>query len=202
MKTNELKDVLGNADIYLIDLVQKGYFDESKQILDAGCGSGRNALFFQKLGHEVLALDQEAENMEELEMYIKEHALSNICCRVGELGALEMKKQRFDVVLCNAVLHFAKDKAHFERMFADLVAHLKPQGILFIRLVTSHTYNSVSGPFNEVKQLPDESARFVVDITWLIQVVLEKYNVNFLESLKTVNVAGLRTMTTLVLTTE
>jgi SAM-dependent methyltransferase len=39
-----------------------------------------------------------------------------------------------DVVLCNSVLHFARDDAHFRAMLAELWRVLRPGGLLFTRL--------------------------------------------------------------------
>ena len=65
------------------------------------------------------------------------------------------------------VLHFAKDKAHFESMFLDMVRVLKSGGVLFARFVSSHTLQNVGDDFNKQMNIPDGSIRYVVDFEWL-----------------------------------
>ena len=45
--------------------------------------------------------------------------------------------QHADVVMASAVLHFARDKAHFEAMLRQLWRVLKPGGIFFARLAST-----------------------------------------------------------------
>jgi hypothetical protein len=52
----ELNQLLGNIDIYLLDQILKARFEKHCKILDAGCGEGRNLIFFvrneyQRLRH-------------------------------------------------------------------------------------------------------------------------------------------------------
>ncbi|WP_332912670.1 hypothetical protein [Algoriphagus boritolerans] len=46
MEVTELNQLLGNVDIYLLDQILKGRFSKEMKILDAGCGEGRNAVYF------------------------------------------------------------------------------------------------------------------------------------------------------------
>ncbi|MGB0806666.1 MAG: class I SAM-dependent methyltransferase [Salibacteraceae bacterium] len=202
MNTLYLKTLLGNTDMYLIDLIQKGYFDELKKIADVGCGSGRNIWLLNSLGHEIVAFDKDPSYVETMRLKLNLEALEKVDCRVGELGQIGELTEKFDFVICNAVLHFATDLNHFKKMFTELVGLLERDGILFIRMVTSHVFNSILAPFNEQKKLPDGSTRFVVDQQWLMEVLIPSLNLEFVEEFKTVNVNDKRTMSTLVLKTK
>lgn len=194
MNVKQLKAVLSNTDMYLIDMIQKGYFDTPLKVLDAGCGSGRNIPLLKELGNEITAVDvapHYIDNM--LERY------PNIYARVGEIGKLPFEDGTFDMIVCNAVLHFATDKQHFEDMFTDLVRVTKSGGHLFIRLVSSHTFQEHLETTNCVVQIPDGSRRFVVDYKWLKNALIPKLNLELKEPFKTVNVEDKRSMTTLVL---
>ncbi len=197
----KIKSWLGKTDMYLIDLLQKGYFDNRLKILDAGCGSGRNIWLLAGLGHEIEACDLEIEIIENITNQVIEKGLNSdsIQCRVGVIGNLPYSDARFDFVICNAVLHFAKDEIHFFKMISDLRRVLKPNGILFVRLVTSHTMG-LNGQFmNQKMELGDGSTRFVVDANWLKTKVLVDLRLELKEDFKTVNIDDKRTMTTLIL---
>jgi SAM-dependent methyltransferase len=55
---NQLQQTFGNIDIYLFDQLLKGRFDDCKTVLDAGCGSGRNLVYFLQNGFDVYGVDQ------------------------------------------------------------------------------------------------------------------------------------------------
>ena len=50
-------DYFGNIDIYLFDQIQKGRFNPGMKILDAGCGSGRNLIYFMREGYTFYGVD-------------------------------------------------------------------------------------------------------------------------------------------------
>ena len=58
---------LSNTDIYLIDLILKGYISENDRILDAGCGFGRNMNLFLTEGYSVQGFDPNEEAIHELQ---------------------------------------------------------------------------------------------------------------------------------------
>ncbi|MFT4754614.1 MAG: tellurite methyltransferase [Salibacteraceae bacterium] len=204
MKITEesLRHLLGNTDMYLIDLLQKGYFSVPRNILDVGCGAGRNIWMLSSLGHQITAIDVHVEAISILETEISHHGIQNVATRVGELGHLGKGTEEFDFVICNAVLHFANSMDHFRNLFLDLVSLLEPGGIGFCRFVSSHTFNPEIGPFNTVVEVPDGSSLFVVDMNWFKESFIASGIIELVEPLKTVNVADVRTMTTLVFTTK
>lgn len=55
MNIAALNKLLGNIDIYLLDQILKGRFTKEMRILDAGCGEGRNLIYFLHEGFQVLA---------------------------------------------------------------------------------------------------------------------------------------------------
>src|SRR5882757_8845603 len=54
---NNLQQLYGNIDIYLFDQLLKGRFDNCKKVLDAGCGGGRNLVYFLRNGFDVYGID-------------------------------------------------------------------------------------------------------------------------------------------------
>lgn len=201
MKLEDLKTTLGKTDMYLIDMLQKGYFDKPISVLDAGCGRGRNIWLLASLGNKIAACDLEEKSINDLKLKSKNLGFSQdqINLRVGEIGKLPYGEGEFDLVICNAVLHFAKDENHFEEMMKDMRKVLKSGGVLFARFVSSHTFEYLASEFNKTIPLPDGSNRFVVDKEWLVNELLPNVGFSLAEEFKTINVNGKRTMTTVIL---
>jgi tellurite methyltransferase len=69
-----IQDQFGQIDIYLFDQLLRGRIAPGMRILDAGCGSGRNLVYFLREGHEVFAADADpraiaAENPSSLRLW-------------------------------------------------------------------------------------------------------------------------------------
>src|ERR1035441_3080272 len=64
MPTPTLQEQFGQIDIYLFDQLLKGRVAPGMRILDAGCGSGRNIVYFLREGYEVYAVDSDARSLE------------------------------------------------------------------------------------------------------------------------------------------
>src|SRR5215208_5882368 len=56
-----LQEWFGQIDIYLFDQLLKGRFDPRMRVLDAGCGGGRNLIYFLREGYEACGVDQSIE---------------------------------------------------------------------------------------------------------------------------------------------
>ena len=123
-------NALRGMDIYLIDQLVKGAIESKYRILDAGCGNGRNSHYLIQQGYDVTAFDENAEVIEGLKSLYPDHEKRSFCSIVEDFSSTT----RFDFIIGNAVLHFAKDHTHFENMVASLVNVLEVGGILFIRM--------------------------------------------------------------------
>lgn len=188
-------------DIYLLDQVMKNRFVTGSKVLDAGCGGGRNLTWFLHAGHEVHAVDNSAaaiEAMRQLAAGIRP-SLSSENFRIETVEKMSFSDAEFDSVLSIAVLHFARDEDHFEAMLRGIWRVLRPGGLFFCRLASSIGIEStVRSLGNGQYLLPDGSTRFLVDQQSLL-LRTEQLQARMLEPLKTVNVQGLRCMTTWVL---
>ncbi|HSS18679.1 MAG TPA: class I SAM-dependent methyltransferase [Pyrinomonadaceae bacterium] len=56
---NDLQEWFGGIDIYIFDQLLKGRFVPGMKVLDAGCGAGRNLVYFLRSGYEVFGVDEE-----------------------------------------------------------------------------------------------------------------------------------------------
>lgn len=193
-----LKDQVGNIDIYLLDQILKGRYAGGQRILDAGCGGGRNLVCFLKEKWAVYGVDQKAEAIAAVQALSEKLSPENLTTnfRIESVESLSFEDNFFDVVIGNAVLHFAKNSAHFEAMLRSIWRVLKPGGHLFIRLASNiGIENQVISLENGQFLLPDESIRFLVDEKTLLKYTKELNGV-LMEYIKTTNVQGLRCMTT------
>ncbi|MEX0900118.1 MAG: methyltransferase domain-containing protein [Gammaproteobacteria bacterium] len=93
-------------------------------ILDFGCGPGRDLVTFRALGHTPVGLDGSAA--------LAALARSHSGCEVWEQDflALRLPPNRFDGVFANASL-FHVPSADLPRVLRALHATLKPRGVLF-----------------------------------------------------------------------
>src|SRR3954469_23436923 len=58
--SDELRAEFGDIDIYLFDQLLKGRFDRRRRVLDAGCGDGRNLVYFLRHDFTCFAADRDA----------------------------------------------------------------------------------------------------------------------------------------------
>jgi tellurite methyltransferase len=196
--SNPIHEAVGETDIYLIDQIMKGRYQPEDTILDAGCGYGRNLHWFLKNNFNVYGVDQDETAIDDLRR--KRTPPLSERFQAAELDDLPFNHKRFEHIICSAVLHFAKDTAHFHRMVAEMLRVLKPKGSLFIRMTSDIGIEDRVRPLADgVYQIPDGSTRFLLTRTLLTE-TMQKNNLSFLEPFKTVNVNDLRCMSTLVLT--
>ena len=201
MSTPTLQEQFGQIDIYLFDQLLKGRIAPGMRILDAGCGSGRNLVYFLREGYEVYAADAEAPAVERVRSLARRFApalpMSNF--RVEAVEHLSFDDAYVDVVISNTVLHFARDDAHFEAMVRGPWRVLKPGGLFFCRLASTIGMES---EFKHVEgrryQSPDGAERYLVDAA-LLGAMAEQIGGEWAEPLKTTVVQNQRAMSTWVL---
>ena len=135
----ELRSSFGEIDIYLFDQLAKGRFDRRRRVLDAGCGDGRNLVYFLRRGFDCFGVDRDPAAVEAVRRLAAAcaPALPPENFQVGEIERLPWKDLRASAVICSAVLHFASDEAHFGRMMDEMWRVLAPDGVFFARLASS-----------------------------------------------------------------
>ena len=186
------------ADIYLLDLLFKELVPARAEVLDAGCGDGRNLPVLAGAGMEVFAMDADPEKVNRARDRMR-NCFPGFDVQRIRPGYIESGISRtYDLVVCCAVLHFSKDACQFELMFRALASGCRPGGILFLRMVTSHTLCKIAGPFHRKMLLGDGTTRFVAGKEQ-IEELIDSEHFSYVEPFKTVNVNDMRTMTTLVL---
>jgi tellurite methyltransferase len=194
---NSIQELIGSTDIYLVDQIMKDRYKTTDIILDAGCGYGRNLHWFLRNNIVMYGVDQDVNAIHDLRRL---HAAIAERFQPAGIEKLPFENDRFDHILSSAVLHFAKDTAHFQQMMMEMVRVLKPSGSLFIRMTADIGIEDKVQPVgNGVYTIPDGSRRFLLTRTLLAD-TMQKNGLSFLEPLKTVNVNDIRCLSTLVLT--
>ena len=193
----ELLAAFGEIDIYLFDQLLRGRFDHRGHILDAGCGDGRNLVYFLRHGYACFGIDRDARAVEQLRQRAALLApdLPAINFQVGDIENLPWDDASMQAVICSAVLHFAGNADDFGAMLEQLWRVLAPDGFLFTRLASNIGLEREIGPAGRRARLPDGSKRFVVDEEILLQCT-ELLGGRLLDPIKTTNVQGQRCMTT------
>jgi SAM-dependent methyltransferase len=196
-----VRELFGEMDIYLFDQILKDRFGLNSSILDAGCGNGRNLVYFLRNGNEVFGVDQNPEAIKQVRALAMALApklpVENF--QISSIEQMPFDSNRFDAVICSAVLHFAQNESHFYQMLNEMWRVLKIGGLFFARLASSIGIEERIELVKDCRYLlPDGSERFLVDEEMLITAV-EQLSGIWVEPLKTTNVQNLRSMTTWVL---
>ncbi len=204
MSLTALRTQFGEIDIYLFDQLLKGRIATGMRILDAGCGSGRNLVYFLREGFEVFGADEDSHSVEQVRQMAAVLAprLPPANFRVEDVVDMSFSDSFADVVLSSAVLHFAREDQHFEEMLRGTWRVLKHGGLLFCRLASSigleHRIRRIAG---RRFLLPDGSERYLVDEALLIRATNDLGGI-MIDPLKTTVVQDQRCMTTWVVRKE
>jgi len=191
-----LHEQFGSIDIYLFDQLLRGRLQPGMSLLDAGCGGGRNLVYFLRNGFKVYGVDQSATAIVQAKSLATEllNDIESDQFRVENVDRMSFSNETFDVVLSSAVLHFANDEEHWQAMVSEMWRVLKPGGIFFARLASTVGIEDQIQPIKGRRyQLPDGSDRFLVDFDMLDKTT-KSLGGEWLEPFKTVVVHNLRSM--------
>ncbi len=196
----DLPAQFGDIDIYLFDQLLRGRIPAGRTVLDAGCGAGRNLVHFLRAGYPVLGADLDPEAVAAVRRLAAEVApwLPPDAFRAEPVEAMSFDDGAADVVVSSAVLHFARDDAHFWAMLRGTWRVLRPGGMLFCRLAGLTGQEGAARPLGGRRYaLPDGTERFLADEDLLLAATRELGG-ELLDPLKTTVVHGRRSMTTWV----
>ena len=132
---NDLTERFGQIDIYLFDQLLRGRIAPGDKIFDAGCGFGRNAIYFLQTGFKVFGADQDSDAITAMRQLAAKHApqLPPENFRNETLEALSFPDAFADIVISSAVLHFARDDAQFDAMLRGSWRTLRNGGVFVVR---------------------------------------------------------------------
>lgn len=193
-----LQEWFGQLDIYLFDQLLKGRFNPRMRVLDAGCGGGRNLIYFLRCGYDVCGVDLSTEAIAHVRALTSGLApqLPPDNFRVEAVEEMSFADADFDLVISSAVLHFARDEEHWQGMVREMWRVLKPGGVFFARMASSvGVEEQIERLAGRRYRLPDGSERFLVDDRMLLAAA-DALGGELIEPLKTVVVLNQRSMST------
>lgn len=191
-----LQEQFGGIDVYLFDQLLKGRFAAGARLLDAGCGSGRNLVYFLREGFDVCGVDTSGDAVERVRSLARALAprLPAENFRQEPVERVSFAGESFGAVLSSAVLHFARDEAHWRAMLREMWRVLAPGGVFFARLASS---DGVEGC---IEHLGGRRYRLPAGAEWLLadermlREATDSLGGELLDPLKTVVVHGTRAM--------
>jgi tellurite methyltransferase len=199
----DLASTFGGIDIYLFDQLLRGRIRPGHRVIDAGCGSGRNLVYLLQARFDVRGLDADPAAVAEVRRLARDLAphlpVENF--RAEPLARSTFARESADVVICSAVLHFARDDEDFGAMLHGAWGLLASGGLFFCRLASTIGIEADvphAGPGRRRARLPDGSDRYLVDAPMLMDLT-DRLGGRLLDPLKTTVVHGQRAMTTWVL---
>src|SRR5882672_6423101 len=192
-----VQEQFGDIDIYLFDQILRGNISPGMKIFDAGCGTGRNIAYLLREGYEVSGVDSDPKAIDAARQIVPHIPMDSL--RVESVEANSFPDTFADVVICNAVLHFARDDDHFRSMLRGAWRTLKPGGVFFSRLASTiggeRLLKHLSG---RGYLMADGTERYLVDEPLLMKWTAE-LGAQLVDPIKTTVVQNLRSMTTWIL---
>ena len=195
----DLRSEFGDIDIYVFDQLLRGRIAPGMRVFDAGCGGGRNLVNLLRQGYTVFGNDASAEAIAKVRALAASLA-PNLTAdfRHEAIEDTSFEAASADVVIASAVLHFARDDAHFDAMVRALWRVLKPGGLFFARLASTIGIEQQVQPIeNRHYRLPDRSDRYLVDAATILDWT-DRLGGDLLDPIKTTVVHDQRSMTTWV----
>ena len=132
------------------------------KVLDYGCGSGNNSVFFMQKGYEVYGVEVAKASLglirENIKYYhLPEDKLKNFSIISPDTRKLEFEDGFFDFIFSNQVLYYLPQEEHIKSLAKEFSRILKPGGIVFFTMMgpknyyISHHTKNVYGNVYDVK---------------------------------------------------
>ena len=110
-----------------LEYLPKPHLANQQKILDVGCGSGRDSVFFANQGFEVVAIDG-SQNVIDLAKQT-DTRIDWQCLRFDEIAKQSWQNQFTGIWACASLLHMPFDD--LPKILNDLIRCLKSDGILY-----------------------------------------------------------------------
>ncbi len=196
----DLQSHFGGIDVYLFDQLLRGRVPRGAVVLDAGCGAGRNLVYFLREQYDVRGADADPAAVDAVRRLARElaPATSPDAFRTEPVEAMSFDDRSADLVISSAVLHFARDETHFDAMLRGSWRVLRPGGLFFCRLAGMTGLEGLLRPLGAGRySLPDGSDRFLVD-EHRLRAATDSLGGQLVDPIKTTVVHGQRSMMTWV----
>ncbi len=119
-------------DINIFSMLERKNY---KNILDLGCGQGKNSLILAKKGYTVYSTDVSLEALEKLKTRIIQENIENIKVYNYSFTNLGFNDNYFDIVLCKSTLHHAT-LDEIKLGISEAFRVLKPRGCFVFDMIS------------------------------------------------------------------
>ncbi len=123
----------------------KDNISDNALILDYGCGSGNNSMFFLHKGYNVHGVDVAPHFTELVKKNIELHnvcrsAIDNFSVIDPATTKLDFPDSHFDFIISNQVLYYLSSEEQIKKVCNELKRILKPNGYIFLTMVGPRSY--------------------------------------------------------------
>lgn len=156
----QINQIFGNMDLQLLDflLKKKIQVNSGSQILDVGCGVGRNLIFFIQKNCHITGIDTNEKDISLLN-HLNESAKSSYL--VSDIRNFHSDKKH-DLIICSRVLHFAKNEKDFKEIWTNIYQLLQPDGQVYLAMDSVIDYHQAKELENGHFEFPDGKIRFAL----------------------------------------
>lgn len=138
------------------DLILKHDY-ENKNVLDLGCGDGRNMGLLSNLGMNIYGTEITKEICEAVTLRMAKLGIK-ADIRVGRNNSLPFEDQLFDYIVASASVYYVDSETTFEDNMREIQRVLKPGGHIIFSMVHPDSYI-----LNGAEKLPDSHYRIKND---------------------------------------
>lgn len=137
----------GSPNYEVIVLGEKlNNLNKKLNVLDLGCGDGRNSFYLSGLNCKIDAVDLDEQNLNRLDFFSKLYK-RDIKIHKQDVRSFQFKKQ-YDIILSHGLLHFL-NLDDTEKLMSNIVKHTKEGGVNMF--TTAYYREGDSIPVNFVK---------------------------------------------------
>ena len=126
-----------------LEYLPKTQLSNQQKILDVGCGSGRDSVFFANQGFEVVAIDG-SQNVIDLAKQT-DTRIDWQCLRFHEIAKQSWQNQFTGIWACASLLHVPFEE--LPQILNDLIGCLKPNGVLYASFKYGNSEREKGGRF-------------------------------------------------------
>lgn len=125
----------GNKPNNLISMFEKD-FEPNSNVLDLGCGQGRDALYMAKKGFNVVAADSSSTAIEQLLEKAKQEQLTNITAKCIDVNNFNLESDKYQIINIHNLMQFI-GKDNNLKLINNVKNNLSPNGFVIIKAFTT-----------------------------------------------------------------